>query len=142
MPLSRSEGMAGETKQTHAGSLKPGSYVIMGEAACVVKGVQTSRPGKHGHAKCRIEAMGVLDNKRRIEVYPAHENVFVPIIGKKNAQVVSVNGDKAMVMDMESYETFEVAIPEELQGQITEGAQVMYWEVLDAKIIKQVRGSS
>ena len=44
----------GETKQSTAGSLKQGSYVIMNGAACVVKSVQTSRPGKHGHAKCRI----------------------------------------------------------------------------------------
>ncbi len=131
--------MTGETKQTHAGSLKPGSYVIMNDAACVVKSVQTSRPGKHGHAKCRIEAVGILDGKRRIDVFPAHDNVSVPIIGKKNAQVVSISGNKAMVMDMESFETFEVEIPDEFKDKITEGVQIMYWEVLDSKIIKQVR---
>ncbi len=131
--------MTGETKQTHAGSLKPGSYVIMSDAACVVKSVQTSRPGKHGHAKCRIEAVGIVDGKRRIEVFPAHDNVAVPIIGKKNGQVLSIEGGKAMVMDMESFETLEMEIPEEMKDQVVEGAQILYWIVLDSKIIKQVR---
>ena len=133
--------MVGETKQTHAGGLKVGSYVIMSGAACVVKSVQTSRPGKHGHAKCRIEAVGVVDNQKRIEVFPAHDTVDVPIIGKKNGQVLSVTGEKAMVMDMESFETFEMQIPEELKGEVKDGVQVMYWEVLDARIIKQVKGN-
>lgn len=128
-----------ETRQTDASSLKDGSYVILDDVPCVVKSIQTSKTGKHGHAKCRIEAIGMVDQRKIIKVMPGHEKVDVPIIEKRSAQVLSVNGDKANVMDSESYETFEIDIPEDLKGQVTEGSNVMYWIVLDKKVIKQVK---
>lgn len=42
-------------------------------------------------------------------------------------------------MDMESYETFDLKIPDELKDQVKEGIQVLYWIILDQKIMKQVR---
>ncbi|RKX56725.1 MAG: translation initiation factor IF-5A [Thermodesulfobacteriota bacterium] len=127
------------TVQVDAGSLKPGRYVVFDGEACVVKSIQTSRPGKHGHAKCRIEAVTLKDGRKIIKVMPGHDKVASPIIDKKTAQVLSVNGDTANVMDMETYETFDLKIPEELQGQVVEGAQVLYWVMLGEKIMKQVK---
>lgn len=129
----------GETKLTSVGGLKPGSYVIMGGAACIVKSIQTSRPGKHGHAKCRIEAVGIIDGQKRIEVHPGHDNISVPIIEKKNAQVLSIKGDMASVMDTETYETFDLKISEELLGKVKEGDMVLYWIILEDKVLKQVK---
>ncbi len=119
--------------------MKPGSYMIVDGAACVVKNVQTSKTGKHGSAKCRIEAMGIVDNQKRIGLYPAHDNVEVPIIEKKSAQVLSIHGTTANIMDNENYETFDIAIPEDMKDQIKEGSQVVYWTVMDQKIIKQAK---
>jgi len=127
------------TVQVDAGSLKPGRYVVFDGEACVVKSIQTSRPGKHGHAKCRIEAVTLKDSRKIIKVMPGHDKVASPIIDKKTAQILSVNGDTANVMDMETYETFDLKIPEELQGQVVEGAQVLYWVMLGEKIMKQVK---
>ncbi|HLC37667.1 MAG TPA: translation initiation factor IF-5A [Candidatus Nanoarchaeia archaeon] len=121
------------------GSLKPGRYVIFEDKVCVLKSIETSRTGKHGHAKCRVEAIGVLDNSKIIKIIPAHDNVEVPIIEKKSAQVLSIQGDTANVMDMESYETFDLKIPDELKNDIKEGVQVMYWIILDNKVLKEVR---
>ena len=45
----------------------------------------------------------------------------------------------ANVMDSESFETFDLEIPEELEGQVVEGVEVLYWEILDDKVIKQVK---
>ena len=72
---------------------------------------------------------------------PGHDNVEVPIIEKRNAQVLSVHGDMANVMDSETYETFDLKIPEELKGQVVEGSSVLYWVIMDEKVIKQVKGS-
>lgn len=130
----------GDIKQTHATSLKKGSYVIFDGVACVVKSVQTSRPGKHGHAKCRIEAVAMVGSKKIIKIMPGHDKVDVPIIEKKTAQVLSVSEDKASVMDVESYETFELEIPDDLKGQLKEGGEVLYWIILDDKVMKQVKG--
>jgi translation initiation factor 5A len=53
---------------------------------------------------------------------------------------LSISGNTANVMDNESYETFDLEIPEELQGQVKDGCQVMYWIVLNDKVMKQVNG--
>ena len=126
-----------ETRLTTAGNLKVGSYVIFQNQACVVKSIQTSKTGKHGSAKCRIEAVGIIDGQKRIELYPGSDNVVVPIIEKKIAQVLSVGSDKANVMDNETYETFELEIPEEMKDQVKEGGLVVYWIVMDKKVMKQ-----
>jgi len=127
------------TKIVGANSLQKGNYVIMDGAACRVTDVQISKPGKHGHSKVRFEGNGLIDNKKRIMVLPGHDNVEVPIIEKKTAQVLSISGEKASVMDLESFETFELKIPEELKGQVTDGCSILYWVVLDARVMKQLK---
>lgn len=128
----------GEITRKGVGTLQKGNYVIMGGVACVVVSTQTSRPGKHGHAKVRMQAVGIIDGKKREEVMPGHDDVEVPIIGKKNAQVLSISGDHANVMDMETYETFDLLIPEELREKVGEGDNVLYWEILNDKVMKQI----
>jgi len=127
------------TKNTGANTLKVGSYIIMQEAACKITNIQISRPGKHGHAKMRIEAVGIVDGKKRIDVLPGHDNVEVPIIEKKTAQILSITGDKANVMDEETYETFEMTIPDEIKTEVAEGTNVIYWQILQDKVMKQVK---
>lgn len=129
----------GEIRQAQVTGLKKGSYVIIDGIACIVRDIQTSKPGKHGHAKCRIEAIGMIDGQKKIFVKPGHEKIDVPIVEKKTAQVLSISGDTANVMDVVSYETFDLKIPDELKSDIKEGAQVLYWIILDQKVIKQVK---
>ncbi|MCP3685608.1 MAG: translation initiation factor IF-5A [bacterium] len=128
------------TKPVSVSTLKVGSYVVIEGAACRIANIQVSRPGKHGHAKMRMEGVGVLDEKKRIIVMPGHDNIDVPIIEKKTAQVLSVSGDTANLMDSESYETFDLAIPEELKDSCVEGVNVVYWQVLADKVMKQIKG--
>ncbi len=129
------------TKSVGANSLKEGSYLVMDGAPCKIQNIQISRPGKHGHAKMRIEGAGIVDGRKRVIVLPAHDNVEVPIIDKKNAQVLSVKGDLANVMDLETYETFDLQIPEEMKDSCVAGTVVLYWHVMDYKAMKQVKGS-
>ena len=118
--------------------LKVGSFVLIDGVPCKVVSSTHSKPGKHGAPKIRIEASGLVDGRRRSVVSSADSRVEVPIISKKNAQVISVSGDKANVMDMESYETFEIDIPEEFKGSVVEGGVVLYWDV-GVKMIKGVK---
>lgn len=128
------------TKMTSIGSLQKGNYIVVEGVACKVFSTQTSRPGKHGHAKVRMEAVGLIDGKKRVVVAPGHDNVEVPIVEKKNAQILSIQGDTANVMDSETYETFDLKIPEELNGSVVEGGNVLYWIILEDKVMKQVKG--
>lgn len=128
-----------EKKSVSIATLSKGSYIVIDDVACKVTNTQTSRPGKHGHAKVRLEAVGLIDDKKRIIVLPGHDNVDVPIVEKKTAQILSIKDNVANVMDSETYETFDLAIPEELKGQIVSGVNVLYWEILDQRVMKQIK---
>ncbi len=131
--------MAGETVPKSVGTLQKGNYVVLDGVASVVVNTQTSRPGKHGHAKVRLEAVGMIDGKKRQVVLPGHDSIDVPIIEKKNAQVLSINNDSANVMDSETYETFDLKVPEELKETCVEGCTVVYWIILHDKVMKQIK---
>ncbi|MBS3124748.1 translation initiation factor IF-5A [Candidatus Woesearchaeota archaeon] len=130
------------TKVVGASSIKDGSFIIIEGAACKVISAETSKSGKHGHAKARIMAVGLIDNKKREIVLPGHDNVEVPIIEKKSAQVLSVVGDTANVMDDESYETLDLKIPDELKDTVVSGVKIIYWIILNEKVMKQLKGGS
>ncbi len=130
--------MAG-VKQSSVGSLKQGSYVVIDGAACKVVDMQVSKPGKHGHAKVRLTAVGLIDEKKRVIVMPGHDSIDVPIIEKKNAQVLSISGNTASVMELETYENFDLEIPEELRQECAEGSIVLYWDILGDRVMKQVK---
>ncbi len=133
--------MGGVTKETIK-ALKPGRFVLIEGEPCKVLSVTTSVAGKHGSAKARLEAIGIFDGKRRSVVKPADEEIEVPIIEKRNAQVIAVLGDHVQIMDLETYETFEVRMPEDeaLREKIREGVEVVYWDIVGRKMIVQVRG--
>ncbi|OVE74771.1 translation initiation factor IF-5A [archaeon D22] len=132
--------MEGEIKLTSIGHLKKGNYVVIDGVACVVKDTQTSRPGKHGHAKVRLSANGILDGKMRVIVMPGHDNIEVPVIDKRSAQVLSIAGNMANVMDSETFETFDLEITDDIEGgEVTEGCNILYWIILKDKVIKQVK---
>ena len=128
------------TKQVAASSLKKGNTIVFDGKACVIKDIQTGKSGKHGHAKSRIEAVSILDNQKIIKVMPGGDKIDVPLIEKKTAQVLSVKENEANVMDLESFETFDLKIPEELKGKIVDGVQVIYWIILNQKVIMQLKG--
>lgn len=129
----------GETVPKSVSTLQKGNYVVIDGVASIVTDTQTSRPGKHGHAKVRLVAVGMIDGKKREIVMPGHDNIDVPIIEKKTAQVLSINGDYANVMDTESFETFDLKIPEELKDTCREGTNILYWVILNDRVMKQVK---
>lgn len=128
-----------DTKLIEVGSLRVGGFVIVDDIACKVTSLQMSKPGKHGHAKYRIEAVGIITSAKKIIIRPGHDKIEIPIIEKKTAQVLSIHGDTANVMDTETYETFDLKIPEDLKDQVVENGQVLYWVIFNDKLMKQVK---
>ncbi len=119
--------------------LKEGRYIVLDGEACVIKKMQRSAPGKHGHAKYRVEATTIIGNSKKQVIITGHEKVQVPIIDKKDAQVLSVSGNSAQIMDSETYETFSIDVPDELKGEVKEGSNIVYWDIMGEKILKQVK---
>ncbi len=89
---------------------------MIDEAACKINAYSTAKPGKHGSAKARIEARGVFDDKKRSLSQPVDAKIRVPIIERKQGQVVSTDGDDMQVMDLETYETFTMRIPDDVDA--------------------------
>lgn len=116
-------------------TLKVNRYMIIDDEPCKIMSISTSKPGKHGEAKARIEAIGVFDGQKRSIVHPVKHKVMVPIIDKRTAQVVALMGSNVQLMDMETYETFDMAIPDEFKGQLQPGNEVSYLEALGRKKI-------
>ncbi len=127
-----------ETRQIDARHVKKGTYIIIDDVICRATDNTISKPGKHGEAKCRIEAAGVLDGKKRIIIKPAGHNMVSPVIDKRKCQVLHIGekGEKANVMDLETYEVFDIDIPEDMKDKIIGGGEATYWIVGTARVFK------
>jgi len=114
-------------------TLKVGKYIIVDDEPCKILNITTSKPGKHGEAKARIDAMGLFDNQKRSIVHPVKHKVGVPMIDKRTAQVLSIAGSTAQLMDMATYETFELPLPEDMT--LEPGKEIQYMEALGRRKI-------
>ncbi len=131
----------GDIKAGKVNDLKKGSYVVIDGAACRVVDTESSKPGKHGAAKYKITAVDLISGQKRVILMSSGSNVEVPVIEKRSAQVLSVSGDMASLMDSETFESFDVKINnEEIEGgPVVVGADVLYWDILGQRIVKQVK---
>ena len=93
-------------EQTEIRTLKVGRYIIIDDEPSTIVNLATSKPGKHGSAKARIDA----------------------IVERKGAQVLSVMGSVAQLMDLNDYSTFEIEIPPEHMDKLEAGKDVTYLE--------------
>ena len=98
--------------QKEVRDLQEGNYLMMDGEPCQITAYSTAKPGKHGSAKARIEGTGVFDGQKRSLSQPVDAKIWVPIINRKQGQVVSVESeDVAQVMDLETYETITIKTP-------------------------------
>ena len=124
--------------QSEIRELKVNRYLMVDDEPCKIINITTSKPGKHGEAKARMEVVGVFDGQKRSIVHPVKHKVRVPMIDKRNAQVLSIVGSNVQLMDMASYETFEMPIPDEYKDSIEAGKEVLYIDVDGKKKITRV----
>jgi translation initiation factor 5A len=108
-----------------AGQLKEGQYVLIDGEVCRVKSVEISVPGRHGSAKAKITGVGVFDDKKRVILKPSGDEVEVPIIERGNAQLVAILGDTMQIMDLETYQTYDIPLQPEL-GELKSGDELEF----------------
>ena len=134
------------SKPADLGSLKIGSYILLpvsdqptGEPCRIVE-YDTSKPGKHGSAKARIVGVGVFDDQKRPHVGPVSMKVHIPLIDKRNGQIISMTGDITQIMDSETFATIDVnMIDDEVKGKLENGINIEYWKVMDRTKIMRVK---
>ncbi|MFH1285880.1 MAG: translation initiation factor IF-5A [Candidatus Micrarchaeota archaeon] len=118
--------------------LKIGKYVLIDDVPCRVVEIQTSSPGKHGAAKMRISAMGLFDGQKKTLLKPSDGDVEVPIVERKNGQIMSLNGSIAQIMDSTTYETFEIQVPADITGAES-GKEVEYLETMGKRLVMRIK---
>ena len=123
-------------KIINATEAKVGTNIIVDGVSCTIKKMDISKTGKHGHSKVRIEAVSIISGQKKVFVVPGHDKLEIPIVNKRKGQILSM-GDKVSLMDLENFETIEVACPEEIKKEITENSNVEYWDVEGEKIVKR-----
>ncbi len=117
---------------------KTGAMILVDNEPYVVKSNDISKTGKHGHAKCRILATGVFADKKKVITVPGHDRFDVPLVEKKRVQILSVTGDSASVMDLESYETFDVLVHADVRESAAADKQAEVWDIEGKKMLMRV----
>jgi len=126
-------------KLINATEARQGTNIIVDGVPCVIKSVDISKTGKHGHSKVRIEAVGIITEQKKVFVVPGHDRLEIPLVEKKKGQILSISDteNKVSVMDLESFETLDVPCSEDIKEQVKEGDQVEYWDIEGQKIVKR-----
>lgn len=127
-------------EMTEVGKLKEGRFIVIDEEPCRIVGFSISAPGKHGHAKAKVDAIGLFDSQKRTIVRPSSAKIEVPIIERGGAQVLATVANNAQLMDLVTYETFELPIPINLRGEVREGVEIEYIQALGRRKIERVKG--
>ncbi len=126
------------SKVIEATEMRVGTFLMLDGSAHQVKKMDISKTGKHGHAKVRFEAVSVMTGKKKVQVVPGHDKFEVPMVDKRQAQVLSVAGETASIMDNENFENLDLPISEDLKGHVVDGVTVEYWDIESEKLIKRV----
>lgn len=126
-------------EMTEVGKLKEGRFIIADGEPCRIVGFSTSAPGKHGHAKAKIDAIGLFDSQKRSIIRPTSAKIDVPMIERGSAQVLAIVTNNVQLMDLITYETFELPIPIQLRGDVREGVEVEYIQALGRRKIERVK---
>ncbi|MUN28016.1 translation initiation factor IF-5A [Sulfuracidifex metallicus] len=126
---------------TTVGELKVGSYVVIDNEPCRVVDITKAKTGKHGSAKANVVAVSIFSGAKKTLMAPVDQQVEVPMIDKRVGQVIADMGDKLQLMDMESFETFDIEKPteEEIVSKIKSGVEVEYWLIMGRRKIVRVK---
>ena len=116
-------------EQKEIRDLNEGNYLIMDDVPCEITSYSTAKPGKHGSAKARIEGKGVFDGQKRSLSQPVDAKIWVPIIERKGGQVINMESSNvAQVMDLDTYETFTMQVPDDVSLSNEEEIEYLEYE--------------
>jgi len=122
-----------------AKDLKEGKYVLIEDVPCRIVEVESSKSGKHGAAKMRITGIGIFNGQKKVLLTPGDANIEVPIIERKNVQIMSVSGNTIQVMDSQTYEIFDIEMPPELVGKAEAGKEAEILQAMGKRKIERLK---
>ena len=124
------------------GELKPGNFIIIDNEPCKIVEMSKAKTGKHGSAKAHVVAIGIFSGAKKTLVAPVDQQVEVPLIEKRVGQIIADTGDAFQVMDLETYETFEIEkkyADEKIRDKLQPGTEIEYWVIMGRRLIVRTR---
>jgi len=84
-------GAAGAlTYPIQCSALRKNGYAMLKGKPCKIVDMSTSKTGKHGHAKVNMTGIDIFDGKKYEDMSPSTHNMEVPIVVRKEYNLVDV----------------------------------------------------
>jgi translation initiation factor 5A len=125
-------------EQVEIRELREGRFVLIDDEPCKIDSIEKSKPGKHGASKARIEARSIFTNAKRTLLGTVSDKCWVPIVDRRTAQLLSFHGGVAQLMDKDSFETFDIQVPEEFAEGLVPGGDVSYLTAMERRMITKM----
>lgn len=123
------------TTRVEIRTLKVGRYCCVDDRAYKINSISTSKPGKHGSAKARIELVDIFTGAKISHVGSVSSSINVPLIEKGTALVTHVEGAEVHAMNMRDHSMMILPLEEDMD--IEGGKEIMWMEALGLfKIIR------
>jgi len=124
-------------KIINATEARVGTNILLEGEPYTIKKIDISKTGKHGHSKCRIEAVGIINNQKKVFVVPGHDRLEIPMVDKRKGQVLSIAENTVSIMDLENFETLDVPCSDEIKSTLEPNSNVEYWDIEGKRIVKR-----
>eukprot|EP00310_Coccolithus_braarudii_P008326 CAMPEP_0183360712 /NCGR_PEP_ID=MMETSP0164_2-20130417/55961_1 /TAXON_ID=221442 /ORGANISM="Coccolithus pelagicus ssp braarudi, Strain PLY182g" /LENGTH=154 /DNA_ID=CAMNT_0025535133 /DNA_START=46 /DNA_END=510 /DNA_ORIENTATION=+ len=98
-----------------AHDVKKGSVAILKGHPCKIVEVKVSKTGKHGHAKCNITGVSLINGKKYNEVKPGHIQMHQPDIVKAEVTFSHIEDETVHGFDDQMEEVHVNATPEQIE---------------------------
>jgi translation initiation factor 5A len=123
------------TTRVEIRTLRVGRYCCVEDKAYKINSISTSKPGKHGSAKARIELVDIFTGAKISHVGSVSSTINVPLIEKGTALVTHIEGSEVHAMNMKDHSMMILPMDEGLD--IDGGKEIMWMEALGLyKIIR------
>lgn len=112
-----------------AQELERGNYFIYNGEPVRVLRKEVIVVGTHSHSKLKFYIQGLNEKGERDINFHHTDKIEIVDIIRKLGQVIAKANNKVQVMDMVSYETFDVNSPQDLFNDLSEGDNVTFIEL-------------
>ena len=127
-----------EMAKINGNEIRPGNVLEHDGGLWAAVKVDHVKPGKGG-AFAQVEMRNLRNGSKLNERFRSADKVERVRLEQKDQQFLYESDGMLVFMDTETYETLDIEIPEEFKGQVTEGVQILYWDLMGHKLLKQIK---
>jgi len=116
------------TDRVEIRTLKVGRFCVVDDEAYKILSISTSKPGKHGSAKARIELVSLFSSKKISHVGSVTDSIHVPMIEKGKAMVTHIDGEEVHAMNMKDHTM--MILPLDADMNVEPSTEILWMEAL------------